>query len=197
MRNQILKLAVAQLKEGGYSRLNFATIARVLNITRANIHYHFINKENLGKEAVELHRRDFYELSDKIFEECLPDFALCFSKLEDSLWDVIEENPAQSLCACISLINSPEEVPNSLLFHARKHYDDFIEYIEDKLMNAKTHGFIKDERNPKEIAVEICCLICGFVSMARSETSREGELSGTLKRYAELIAINGNQQSNS
>ena len=51
MKNAILKRAEQQLMGGGYDKLNFATIARDLNTTRANLHYHFKNKETLAIEV--------------------------------------------------------------------------------------------------------------------------------------------------
>ena len=39
MKDEILKLAQQQMKEGGYENLNFAKIAEDLSTTRANLHH--------------------------------------------------------------------------------------------------------------------------------------------------------------
>ena len=56
LREDILEKAICQLRRGGYSQLNFASLSKELGTTRANIHYHFSNKENLAKEALETYR---------------------------------------------------------------------------------------------------------------------------------------------
>ena len=56
VRDEIINLAVDQLKAGGYKALNFAVIAEQLDTTRANLHHHFKNKEGLGIEATKAYR---------------------------------------------------------------------------------------------------------------------------------------------
>jgi AcrR family transcriptional regulator len=51
-RDKILDTASRLIRAGGYEALNFGTIAEELGITRANIHHHFKNKENLALQAV-------------------------------------------------------------------------------------------------------------------------------------------------
>ena len=53
MRAQIKSLALDLLIQHGYRGVSFGDLAELLNTTRANIHYHFGNKERLVEEVLE------------------------------------------------------------------------------------------------------------------------------------------------
>jgi AcrR family transcriptional regulator len=53
MREQIKALALELLIKHGYRGVSFGDLAQALKTTRANIHYHFGNKESLVEEVLE------------------------------------------------------------------------------------------------------------------------------------------------
>ena len=53
MRERIKSLALDLLIQHGYRGVSFGALADALKTTRANIHYHFGNKENLVEEVLE------------------------------------------------------------------------------------------------------------------------------------------------
>ena len=53
MRNRIKALALDLLIQHGYRGVSFGDLAKELDTTRANIHYHFGNKESLVEEVLE------------------------------------------------------------------------------------------------------------------------------------------------
>jgi TetR/AcrR family transcriptional repressor of nem operon len=53
MRDRIKSLALDLLIQHGYRGMSFGDLAEVLQTTRANIHYHFGNKETLVEEVLE------------------------------------------------------------------------------------------------------------------------------------------------
>jgi len=53
MRDQIKELALELLIKHGYRGVSFGDLADALKTTRANIHYHFGNKESLVEEVLE------------------------------------------------------------------------------------------------------------------------------------------------
>lgn len=75
MRDEIKKVACELLIRDGYLGLRFGDIADRLEITRANIHYHFGKKTNLVDEVIEdYYRRTLQEAeaiwaSDNSYEE--------------------------------------------------------------------------------------------------------------------------------
>lgn len=52
MRDQIKALALDLLIQHGYRGMSFGDLARALNTTRANIHYHFGHKQTLVEEVL-------------------------------------------------------------------------------------------------------------------------------------------------
>lgn len=55
-RNEIVMLALSLIKRKSYSSFSYDDISRELNITKAAIHYHFRNKEDLGVAVCEAFR---------------------------------------------------------------------------------------------------------------------------------------------
>jgi TetR/AcrR family transcriptional repressor of nem operon len=53
MRERISSLALDLLIQHGYRGVSFGVLAKLLGTTRANIHYHFGNKESLVEEVLE------------------------------------------------------------------------------------------------------------------------------------------------
>lgn len=53
MRERVKTLALDLLIQHGYRGVSFGVLARLLGTTRANIHYHFGNKESLVEEVLE------------------------------------------------------------------------------------------------------------------------------------------------
>lgn len=53
MREEIKSLALDLLIQRGYRGVSFGDLAKVLKVTRANIHYHFGNKQNLVEEVLD------------------------------------------------------------------------------------------------------------------------------------------------
>jgi len=53
MRERVKMLALDLLIQHGYRGVSFGILAKLLDTTRANIHYHFGNKESLVEEVLE------------------------------------------------------------------------------------------------------------------------------------------------
>lgn len=69
MRDRIKRVAEELLVKHGYPGLNFRLIAEVLKTTRANLHYHFGNKEGLVEEVLD----DYANLVTSVFRDVLTD----------------------------------------------------------------------------------------------------------------------------
>jgi len=89
MKQKILEKAGQQLLAGGFDKLNFAKIADDLNTTRANLHYHFKNKENLANEVFSQYERRTVVHYDALKRNFSGDFFGFFKEVENSIW----ENP--------------------------------------------------------------------------------------------------------
>lgn len=69
MREQIKELALDLLIKHGYRGVSFGDLATELKTTRANIHYHFGNKEGLVEEVLEDYVRITSEQLNQIWTE--------------------------------------------------------------------------------------------------------------------------------
>lgn len=69
MREQIKELALDLLIQHGYRGVSFGDLATALKTTRANIHYHFGNKEGLVEEVLEDYVRITSEQLNQIWTE--------------------------------------------------------------------------------------------------------------------------------
>lgn len=78
MRDEIKALALELLIKHGYRGVSFGDLADTLGTTRANIHYHFGNKEKLVEEVLE----DYVERTSS-------DLAALWTRADASLFDKI------------------------------------------------------------------------------------------------------------
>jgi TetR/AcrR family transcriptional repressor of nem operon len=69
MREQIKELALDLLIQHGYRGVSFGDLAAALKTTRANIHYHFGNKERLVEEVLEDYVRITSEQLNQVWTE--------------------------------------------------------------------------------------------------------------------------------
>lgn len=69
MRDQIKRLAEELLIRHGYRGFNFRSIAEELGTTRANLHYHFGNKDGLVLEVLEEYARRTLALYETVWTD--------------------------------------------------------------------------------------------------------------------------------
>ncbi len=91
MKDQILNIAVKQMKDGGYHNLNFANIASELKTTRANLHHHFKNKEGLALAATESYIQEHTAIVDEIIRTNEGDIKAILEKYENYYIEVLSE----------------------------------------------------------------------------------------------------------
>lgn len=86
MKKGILDIAERQIKTGGYAHLNFGAIAYELDTTRANLHYHFKNKESLALAVTQRYIRDYRSMLKFLSREYVGDFRRLVYAVEDIIW---------------------------------------------------------------------------------------------------------------
>ncbi len=149
MREEILKIAEKQLKTGGFAKLNFGTIAEEFNMTRANLHYHFKNKESLAIEITKEYERTSHEGMIALKEDFKSDFFGFFQGVENVFWE--QANCAGSTCICIATkLVTEKDLPVSLLDLTKVFFKDsqqvMIEVIEDAVRNGEIRKDIDAQR---------------------------------------------------
>jgi TetR/AcrR family transcriptional repressor of nem operon len=69
MRNKVKTVTVELLIRHGYRGLRFGDIADRLNVTRANVHYHFGTKQRLVEEVIEDYLRESLDRMHAIWDD--------------------------------------------------------------------------------------------------------------------------------
>jgi len=166
MREKILEIAEQQMKAGGYSFLSFAQIAKALGTTRANLHYHFKNKETLAVEVTKRFIADHHGGMVKMAEAYAGNFPKYFSVLcEDFLWTNFENHGRVGTCVCAQIIRYPD-VPEVLLNLAKKHFENLRKILLEQILSSQEKGIIKKDVAGKVIAAEAGCMLFGLAQMA-------------------------------
>jgi len=164
MRDKIKATATVLLIKNGYARLRFADIAEALNITRANIHYHFGTKSKLVDEvlieyvALTTDRMATVWCSDMSYEqkviatmELNRERYLLFNKSNEcggAPWSLISRMRLES-----NLVGP--EARASLVTFSRS----MERYVADAIAQAQVNGEITRNAPVNDIAVQILSII--------------------------------------
>ena len=186
----ILDHAARQLRRGGYGELNFSSIAKALDTTRANIHHHFDNKENLARAAIAAYMAETQAKVEAAARACDCDFPKFIALLEDMLWAHFEETGGEGVCVCGPLLVNSDRVPLSLREMSSEFFVRYIERFAQliRVWQEKQDVVVKYE--PEALAKEAVVLLQGFMHMARSMVVEGGQthpLKGFLKRWAAAL----------
>ena len=165
-KNSILMLAVTQLQEGGYPKLNFKDIADELGVTRANIHHHFSNKESLAQEAIKAHAAVQLEILNEMYEQDLP-LTDALAGMETHIWQDLEETDGCGVCACSHLLSDPNNTPNSIMEYALEYFFSSNTMIEKFLERAHEKGELIEDADWKKVALELNMMFYGFIYLSR------------------------------
>lgn len=184
MRESILKVAEEQMKAGGFSHLNFGAIATNLSTTRANLHYHFKNKETL---AVEVTKRFIADQEADILKAAAQfpgNFPGLITAMEEWLWSHRECNGAVGACVCEQIIRQAE-VPESLLILAKKHFNVFRSIIIEQVIESQKTGTLIADVDPRQVAIEAGAIMFGLGQMSLFLEGEEEleQVKGTLSKW--------------
>jgi AcrR family transcriptional regulator len=184
MKDAILKLAEAQLMTGGYGKLNFGQIATALDTTRANLHYHFKNKESLAIAVTE----DFGTRQVAAFHAMRDafkgNFAGYVQMLDDSFW--APETDPEDLRSCTLLAADPD-LPAPLRVLTEAFYRDVNASLVATLEDAKAAGEIRNDIDCQREANRAHTLMMGLMTSIQHMPNRDAAraaLGGLLTDWA-------------
>jgi TetR/AcrR family transcriptional repressor of nem operon len=183
MRTEILEIAENQMKAGGYDQLSFAQIAKELSTTRANLHYHFKNKESLAIEVTKRFMADQEADIVKLAAQFHGDFPSFLSGMENMLWSHHKEYGRIGACVCAQIMRQPG-APASLVDLSEKHFELFTKTLFEQVSVSIENGTLRKDLNPMLIAREAGCMMAGLAQMAvMTECKDHKNLKGTLKAW--------------
>jgi len=189
MRNEILLQAEQQMMIGGFHGLNFGTIAKTLNTTRANLHYHFKNKESLALEVAknytEKQFQDFHGLASAFGN----DFFGFVKVAEDMFWKKSYEIGSTSICVATKMSSEPT-LPEGLQKLATIYYYKFEDMHRNQIENAIANGQIRSDVDPVREATRCHLILMGAMScgqMIGDVAKAHKELNGYFMEWAESL----------
>lgn len=182
MKSKILELAAHTLRTGGYEALNFGTISEQLNISRANIHYHFQSKENLALEAVAQYMVNVENKLRKLSQRYVGDCRVILQSLDDELWTKLTEDEYQGFCMCLNIVSGQSWIPQSLKDRAIEHFEHLVESFERVIGDAQVSGLISKRASAKDLAREAMLIHFGIAQLAIALPS-EREVGSFSRRY--------------
>jgi AcrR family transcriptional regulator len=186
MRNEILLHAEQQMKMGGFENLNFGTIAKNLETTRANLHYHFKNKESLAIEVATNYSQKQFEDFKQLSTVINGDFFAFAVAAEKMFWQKSEELGSTSICVVSKMAIQPG-LPDSLQDLSHLFYRKFEELHIQLLEHAVKSGQIRNDIDIQREAHKVHILIMGMMTcgqMIGDVKQAKKELSGFLEEWA-------------
>jgi len=189
MREQILQIADRQMKEGGYSHLSFATIAKTLDTTRANIHYHFDNKETLAIEVTKRYMADQFADIKKIAAAHPNDFIGFIEALEDHHWEEVDLHGPNCTCVCSQVLGNNCS-PQSLVTLARTQSTEVMEVLHALASDAQKAGQLNKKLALNIVVAQAGALCLGLMQLTMhigEVTAAKVALTGIVKQWAKTL----------
>lgn len=164
-RDEILNTARVQMSLGGYKNLNFADIAAALDITRANVHHHFKNKEGLALEVTQQYTLGVLEMAQGMADDNPGDFKGMIAAIEKHIVDSIRESGKESACICGQLIKE-HDIPDALRQIASDFLAEGVVMLEAAIVAAQDAGNLPKAIDPNKMARVTHAMIIGIDDMA-------------------------------
>ncbi|MEM9133505.1 MAG: TetR/AcrR family transcriptional regulator [Actinomycetota bacterium] len=165
MREQIVEVADRQLRSGGWSGLNFGTIATELEVSRANLHYHFGNKESLATAAVEAYVDGALSSMVELVEAHDGDIAGLLDAVEEAIIDRVRLLGTDATCMCTQLLRDAG-APDALRDASRRFWREKMRLLEKAMAAAQRAGTLTPASSPSELATEAIALLMGVEQLA-------------------------------
>ncbi len=168
MREDILREADRLMRIGGYGGLNFGTIAGSLGTTRANLHYHFKNKESLAQAVVDHYVAHVQARVVRLTEAHPGDFPRIMLALHDDLWETLTTLDYQGHCVCSRVAVEQSVAPGHLRHKAEEHFTWLITAFSRAIALSQSSGTLCTHRPAADLAREALAVYLGVAQVAMS-----------------------------
>jgi TetR/AcrR family transcriptional repressor of nem operon len=165
-KEQILEIADRQMKDGGYDALNFREISEHLNISKANVHHHFKNKETLAIEVTDHYAQMHFQTFNEIGNQTAPDYIKFIKQINEMFWGMAKESNSCSVCVCSQVIKS-DNVPAALLERAHSHFNTMNELFTKFAKIAIENKSINTKLSAKEVGLQTRIFMSGIMTVAQ------------------------------
>jgi len=189
MRDAILEKAEQQLMTGGYDKLNFAIIAKELGTTRANLHYHFKNKETLAIEVTRQYASHYIEEFSRLREKFNGNYLGFFETVEDMIWLHSGCSDDDRVKSCSTLVSDPE-LPESIAKLSRENYEKIELTITGVLQDAVDNNEVRKNIDVKREASRSHVIMMGIGTCGEyllNIKQAKDRFGGMLKEWANSL----------
>jgi TetR/AcrR family transcriptional repressor of nem operon len=189
MKSKIIDIATKQMLAGGYDNLSFGRIAEELNITRANIHYHFKNKENLALEVFMDYETKIVDHYNSMRIKYKNDLIGFCRTVEEYFWEKNKKNKRRGRVAVIEII-SDASFPIEIANKCRKLYEKIRKILYGVIEDAIESKQIKKTTDIDREATKLFVMMIGmFTSASFYQTSNKAKnrMDGFIVDWANSI----------
>ncbi|MAM71668.1 MAG: hypothetical protein CMP91_11055 [Gammaproteobacteria bacterium] len=191
MKKKILKIAKKQLLVGGYGKLNFANIADDLNTTRANLYYHFKDKENLALEVFKEYEIEMITQYNDLRNQSKNNYVDFFIMIEKLSWNFHAEKHKSGSKAVIIELVFDADLPKRIEKMCRELYEKLRKIVGGVLQDGLDCGMIKKKIDVDREATRALAIMVGMFTSRHhfhfNKKSKE-QLNGLLIDWA--ISLN-------
>ncbi|MGP8956296.1 TetR/AcrR family transcriptional regulator [Enterobacter mori] len=179
-RNKLLKQANVLIRKKGYSSFSYADLSKSIGISKASIHYHFPNKENLGEKVVLEALKDldvqlsFIDNTELVCSQRIYRYIEIFQRNLDN---------AQLPLCCI-LLAELDNLPESIKYTVSLYFDAQTEWLKNTLKVGIHNGEFNSDIDVQQSALMILtfCEGSGIVSKIAKENNPLDRGVGQLMR---------------
>ena len=153
--SEILSVAERLLRTRGYNGFSFGDIADSIGTTRANIHYYYRTKEDLGCALIEVTRTQVLEL----FDSCRSEAAV--EQLKQYFGIFERSIDGELICLCGMLMAEDDALPTSVRRANGELVDLQLEWLEKVLEAGRQAGELSFDGPCSEQADDIFAFVHG------------------------------------
>ncbi len=176
-KDDVINTANCIIRKVGYSNLSFTQIAKILDVTRENVHHYFKKKELLGNACLDLMAED---LSGK-FELIINSELSSIDKLKEYFKIYKTQQNEKEDCPIVSLLAEYELLPESMKIQVKKLSTIEQSNMEKILEDGVNDNSFSINRNIQDEAFFTISLLKGAVSYTKIYDNFETTTNSLLK----------------
>ncbi|AJZ56937.1 bacterial regulatory s, tetR family protein [Paraburkholderia fungorum] len=190
MRDNIKEVATQLLIQNGYQGFRFRDIATQLNVTRANVHYHFGNKQQLAEEVIVEYVADALNAYQAIWLDPCSTLDEKINRLKDETKKrYLKYNPTGRTGAPWSLLARMRFERDLLSDKAREAVEMYGERLESVIFEGMAMAVQKKELSPDTPIKDISFQLVTVTNSAGPITQDSGSFDRLEELYCALARI--------
>jgi TetR/AcrR family transcriptional regulator, transcriptional repressor for nem operon len=162
---RILNVAERLVQTRGFNGFSYADVAAELGITKASLHYHFPNKEQLGSALISRYRKAFLEALQRIDSSGPADPRRRVRQFVRLYVDVLRKH---RMCLCGMLAADQATLPRAMRDGVREFFDANESWLFKTLEEGRKARVLRFEGSAHEVARFLVASLEGAMLVARS-----------------------------